>query len=557
MADTLTINVRDIRYSDTVHVRIPIINKTNPCFGYDATEDQIRQLMSIPNYEIRDAATGVIINGHNLQEYFPGGGGGGGEVTSYSSLTGKPAIDNHTLMSGNNASSNLGLQTKLTTAQLAAVNSGITDSDVTQIQTNKNNILLKANTSDVNTATANLQSQINNLITPVTQDAEVQNARVGADGTSYNTLKARLDAEFDAVNDRIDGYIIYEKNPYEFTVTPKSLISATTAKVVSYNDSKYSTVTFDVTGISSLYITASANFGNFIYAIYDVNDERIGGDKAANTSAGTVRQDFLLNLPEGAVTLIVANVANTGNPTAIELYQMQEGFLANRLSATIQNSIDEEINSSVYGRWGDKKWVCIGDSLTEVNTKTTKHYFDYVASATGINVVNMGVSGTGYMRRYDENLAFYQRAAAVPTDANVVTIFGSGNDLSLISVLGEPTDTGTETICGCINETIDVIIGLIPDVSLGIVSPTPWSNNKPTLDDSNSMARYTEALRNICKIRSIPFLDLYHCSNLRPWTSEGRAACYSKDGGDGVHPDETGHKLIAPRFKIFIESLLL
>ena len=81
MADTLTINVRDIRYSNTVHVRIPIINKTNPCFGYDATEDQIRQLMSIPNYEIRDAATGVIINGHNLQEYFPSGGGGGGEVT--------------------------------------------------------------------------------------------------------------------------------------------------------------------------------------------------------------------------------------------------------------------------------------------------------------------------------------------------------------------------------------------------------------------------------------------------------------------------------------------
>ena len=77
MADTLTINVRDIRYSDKVHVRIPIINKTNPCSGYDATEDQIRQLMSIPNYEIKDAATGVIINGHNLQEYFPSGGGGG------------------------------------------------------------------------------------------------------------------------------------------------------------------------------------------------------------------------------------------------------------------------------------------------------------------------------------------------------------------------------------------------------------------------------------------------------------------------------------------------
>lgn len=444
-----------------------------------------------------------------------------------------------------------------TAEQLAAMNSGVTPEDVAQIATNENNISLKANTSDVNTATANLQAQIDELITPVTQDAEVQNARVGADGTSYQTLKARLDTEFDAVNDRIDGYIIYEKNPYEFTVTPKSLISATTGKVISYNDSKYTTATFDVTDISTLYITASANFGNFLYTIYDVNDERIGGHRAANTSAGTVRQDFLLNLPDGAVTLIVANTANTGNPAAIELYQMQGGFLANRLSPAIQASIDEEISTSVYGKWNGKKWVCVGDSLTEVNSKTTKHYFDYVSEETGISIVNMGVSGTGYMRRYDENLAFFQRTASLPTDADVVTIFGSGNDLSLMSVLGEPTDTGTETICGCINETIDVIIGLIPGVSLGIVSPTPWSNNKPTLDDSNAMAQYTEALRQICKIRSIPFLDLYHCSNLRPWTAEGRAACYSKDGGDGVHPDETGHKLIAPRFKSFLDNLIL
>ena len=85
MADTLAINVKDIRYSDKVHVRIPVIGQTNPCSNYDATEDQIRQLMSIPNYEIRDAATGRIINGHNLQEYFPdgGGGGGGGDTSRY------------------------------------------------------------------------------------------------------------------------------------------------------------------------------------------------------------------------------------------------------------------------------------------------------------------------------------------------------------------------------------------------------------------------------------------------------------------------------------------
>jgi endonuclease/exonuclease/phosphatase family metal-dependent hydrolase len=45
------------------------------------------------------------------------------------------------------------------------------------------------------TTTTSLQNQINNIISPVTEDAEVINAREGADGTSYQTLKARLDAE--------------------------------------------------------------------------------------------------------------------------------------------------------------------------------------------------------------------------------------------------------------------------------------------------------------------------------------------------------------------------
>ena len=55
------------------------------------------------------------------------------------------------------------------------------------------------------TTTDSLQSQINAIITPVTQDAEVQNARISADGTSYTTLKERLDTENTAINEQISG----------------------------------------------------------------------------------------------------------------------------------------------------------------------------------------------------------------------------------------------------------------------------------------------------------------------------------------------------------------
>ena len=215
--------------------------------------------------------------------------------------------------------------------------------------------------------------------------------------------------------------------------------------------------------------------------------------------------------------------------------------------------------------WYDKKWVVVGDSITEVNSRTTIHYYDYIANNTGISVVNFGVSGTGYKRSEEQNKAFYQRVSFIPTDADVVTIFGSVNDMVLINSLGLYTDTTTETICGCINKTIDEIIARNPLVSLGIVAPIPNYDNNPISygGDVGAMDRYVEALKRICEYRSIPFLDLYHCSNLRPWTEEGRQAAFSKDvdGMDGhpngTHPDENGHKLIAPRFKAFLDSLIL
>ena len=207
--------------------------------------------------------------------------------------------------------------------------------------------------------------------------------------------------------------------------------------------------------------------------------------------------------------------------------------------------------------WEGKKWCAVGDSLTEANSRTTKNYHDYIAELTGITVVNMGRSGTGYKRTYDEGYAFYQRISDVPTDCDVVTIFGSGNDMTYVAnSLGDVTDTGTETLCGCINTTIDNLYTIMPTVHLGIITPCPWIDYPPT-DLTNPMLKYSAKIVEICKQRGIPCLDLYHCSNLRPWDATFRTLAYSHDDGNGVHPDETGHKLIAGMIKEFVASLFI
>ena len=209
--------------------------------------------------------------------------------------------------------------------------------------------------------------------------------------------------------------------------------------------------------------------------------------------------------------------------------------------------------------WKGLKWVCLGDSLTYTNERATKRYFDYIAEKTGIAVVNMGDGGTGYMRTREEGRAFFQRIVNAPADTDIVTIFGSGNDCGHTFDdygLGSITDTGTDTICGCINTTIDTIQERMPMVRLGIITPTPWEK-WPPYDGENKMAQYSRAIVEICKARSIPCLDLYHCSNLRPWDEDFRALAYSRDDGSGVHPDENGHAMIAPRIKAFLDTLIL
>ena len=209
---------------------------------------------------------------------------------------------------------------------------------------------------------------------------------------------------------------------------------------------------------------------------------------------------------------------------------------------------------NVYGKWSGLKWTCIGDSLTAINDKTTKHYYDYISEKTGITVQNLAISGSGYAKKQDTNEAFYQRILLTDLDTDVVTIFGGFNDSSADLPYGTINDTGTDTYYGCVNKAIDNLYSILPMARLGIIAPTPWESVNPF---TRTQSNYVDMLKNVCEKRGIPFLDLYHTSGLRPWEESFRQLAYSKDNGSGVHPDETGHLLFSPRVQKFLEELLL
>ena len=86
MANTLTVDIVDMTVPPLNPVRIAIVSKPNPVTAEPVTGEQLLQLIQFPKYKITETATGKVVNGGNIYEYFPelkpgGGGGGGGGVT--------------------------------------------------------------------------------------------------------------------------------------------------------------------------------------------------------------------------------------------------------------------------------------------------------------------------------------------------------------------------------------------------------------------------------------------------------------------------------------------
>ena len=458
---------------------------------------------------------------------------------------------------------------------------------------------------------------------------------------------------------------------------------------IVYNASATSVLIADVTGGETVKITARPFKTNYYYSFFDDNisfdssvtnggftsDHLIGGARGTSTETHELFENVTVQVPANAKKIVVSVFGSAYTP---RLYKVE--YRRKR-------------------KWLGKKWCAVGDSITEVNGSASKKYLEYIAEQTGIEAVNMGKSGTGYKRKQDVNEAFYQRIGSVPTDSDVVTIFGSFNDApyifgdcltqstapvtfpdteegaeaaaaeaariswipyktinkhgeivdvestnpgggkyavtnaipvradrsyyiktkmkydraffvfkdgngdnsSIVYVkrlnpanndgtsyefkgiikapenakylyvatafygesyntfvkednVGTVNDTGTDTLAGCINTTIDNLYDVMPTVNLGIISSVPWGDYNPY---TNAWANiYVDMLKEICQNRGIPFLDLYYESNLRPWEPAFRQAMYTRDNGHSTHPDENGHQLFAPRVEAFLDKLL-
>ena len=214
------------------------------------------------------------------------------------------------------------------------------------------------------------------------------------------------------------------------------------------------------------------------------------------------------------------------------------------------------------------RWATLGDSLTDPVTLSvysgdeTKNYADIVSEKLGLTLSNLGVSGSGYWRKSTTRAqkGFYQVAPTIPADTKIVTVFGSFNDMgrdgniSGRNILGTIYDEGTSTVGGCINQTFLNIFARVPDAVVGVILPTPWNAMTITADELATYEAYINLVKGVAERYSLPVLDLFHHSNLRPWSDSFKTE-YFLNVNDGTHPNHYGHMRISGMIADFVESL--
>lgn len=224
-----------------------------------------------------------------------------------------------------------------------------------------------------------------------------------------------------------------------------------------------------------------------------------------------------------------------------------------------------------------KTWTAVGDSWTQLFSDQKKSYVNDVAEITGATAINSGGGGTGYIAGGPNNWNYQFYKHPVDSNSDIVTVFGSFNDAYDSNFkFGKQGDTDTNTLWGALKATLDHIYSSNFDAQVGVIAPGPWGAINQHLDATIKMStlgahsdsevndmpiadfaeKYVQILQDFAKLNSLPFLDLYHYSGLRPWDSTFISKYYhGTNDTDTTHPNsEAMKKFIAPKVAEFIKS---
>lgn len=242
-----------------------------------------------------------------------------------------------------------------------------------------------------------------------------------------------------------------------------------------------------------------------------------------------------------------------------------EKLLINRITAD-GITVKKLTGPSNSKSWARYTWDVIGDSWTAMHSNSFNTYADYIAQRTGITTNYKAVGGTGYIANNGGSSDNFQ-TRPYDSNADIYTIFGSFNDAWAVTEFGSANSQTSGSLAAAVQATIDKILRANIGAKIGIIAPGPWGIFNPhtngsiastSVDNAAEWAeKYVKTLKEMAEYNSIPFLDLYHTSNLKPWNKDFINAYYhGQNSTDETHPNTKGHEIMSYPIQQFIESIL-
>lgn len=199
--------------------------------------------------------------------------------------------------------------------------------------------------------------------------------------------------------------------------------------------------------------------------------------------------------------------------------------------------INAGVNANPYPNWSHLKWYVMGDSLTaQDNVFTNKRYYDFVREKTGIQVIVDGIGGTGYGAGVSNGQNFVERVKNIPDDVDVVTIFGSGNDIRYTD------DSANYEIYRTL---ADVCLDR-PGLRVIVVPPAPWKGYDKRGELWKAYCDRLQTCAVACNCRYVS--DMYDCPPFDGNYEKHMEMFFTTDPEAGIHPNEAGHQAMAPYF---------
>lgn len=207
-----------------------------------------------------------------------------------------------------------------------------------------------------------------------------------------------------------------------------------------------------------------------------------------------------------------------------------------------------------------KKIACLGDSITEGVNANGWQWHRYIdkwckENGTETTIVNLGIGGTSVCTSSyvtDTLKPFVNRLETIPTDADIVTIFGGTNDWGNNATLGTIDDTGTSTFYGAYKYMLEWLAVNRPNTKVLTVTPlkryfrgsgTTWVNAQTTRNSNGQLLQdYVKAVKDVSDLYAVPCVDLHNDSGLNPVIESVRTRFMT----DGLHPTAEGNKRMYP-----------